>query len=113
MAAGEWGGTEGDYVVIRDLMLVEAFTALFDLAWSAALPVPDAASTSESDRRLLALLARGLQGRGDRALPRLGRAHGAAPGGRADGRARGRHPLPARGSPPTAGPARGEAPSRR
>jgi DNA-binding CsgD family transcriptional regulator len=59
MAAGVWGGTEGDYVIIRDLMLVEAFTALFDLAWSTGLPVPDAASTSESDRRLLALLARG------------------------------------------------------
>ena len=53
------GGAEGDYVIIRDLMLVEAFTALFDLAWSTGLPVPDAASTSESDRRLLALLARG------------------------------------------------------
>jgi DNA-binding CsgD family transcriptional regulator len=59
MAADVWGGTEGDYVIIRDLMLVEAFTALFDLAWSTGLPVPDAASTSESDRRLLALLARG------------------------------------------------------
>ena len=59
MAAGVWGVAEGDYVIIRDLMLVEAFTALFDLAWSTGLPVPDAASTSESDRRLLALLSRG------------------------------------------------------
>ena len=42
MAAGVWGAAEGDYVIIRDLMLVEAFTALFDLAWSAGLPVPDA-----------------------------------------------------------------------
>jgi DNA-binding NarL/FixJ family response regulator len=59
MAAGEWGAAEGDYVVIRDLMLVEAFTAVFDLAWAAALPAPDALTTSESDRRLLALLSRG------------------------------------------------------
>lgn len=59
MAAGVWGVADGDYVIIRDLMLVEAFTALFDLAWSTGLPVPDAASTSESDRRLLALLSRG------------------------------------------------------
>jgi DNA-binding CsgD family transcriptional regulator len=59
IAAGVWDVVDGDYVIIRDLMLVEAFTALFDLAWSTGLPVPDAASTSESDRRLLALLARG------------------------------------------------------
>jgi DNA-binding CsgD family transcriptional regulator len=59
MAAGVWGSADGGYVIIRDLMLVEAFTAVFELAWSAALPVPDAASTSESDRRLLVLLSRG------------------------------------------------------
>lgn len=59
LAAAAWGSADGDYVVIRDAMLVEAFTALFDLAWAGALPVPDAGATSESDRRLLALLARG------------------------------------------------------
>ena len=107
MAAGVWGGAEGDYVIIRDLMLVEAFTALFDLAWSTGLPVPDAASTSESDRRLLALLARGYKdeaiarylGWGVRTVRRRVSALMDALGGR--------HPLPARGRRPAAGPARG------
>jgi hypothetical protein len=61
LAVAEWGAAEADYVVIRDQMLVSAFTTLFDLAWTAALPVPDTTVETDADRRLLTLLAGGFK----------------------------------------------------
>ena len=61
LAAAEWCSAEADYVLIRDPMLMEAFTTMFDLAWSAALPVPDPAVETDTDRRLLTLLAGGFK----------------------------------------------------
>lgn len=44
----EWGQTGGDYVVLRDPMVVAAFIALFDRLWSAAAPVGHTEDTSSS-----------------------------------------------------------------
>lgn len=61
VAVADWGSSDADYVLIRDPMIVEAFASLFDLAWSGALPVPEAAEETDDDRRLLMLLAGGFK----------------------------------------------------
>ena len=62
MAAVEWGAPTPDYVVIRNAMLVQAFTTMFDQAWQAALPVHHGADTlADEDRELLRLLDRGFK----------------------------------------------------
>ena len=61
LAVATWRDAVADFVVIRDEMLVSAFTTMFDLAWSVALPVPDASEETDSDRRLLTLLAGGFK----------------------------------------------------
>ncbi|MGZ4635082.1 response regulator transcription factor [Oryzihumus sp.] len=61
LAVASWHDPTSDFVVIRDEMLVSAFTTMFDLAWSVALPVPDASVETDADRRLLTLLAGGLK----------------------------------------------------
>ncbi|WP_137122143.1 hypothetical protein [Segeticoccus rhizosphaerae] len=61
MAAVEWGAPTGGYVVIRDAMLVQAFSTVFDQAWRLALPVHDGSDASADDRRLLGMLGSGFK----------------------------------------------------
>lgn len=60
MAVEEWGDAASNYVLIRDPMLVAAFTRLFDQAYAAGLPVPGL-DPDDGDRRLLRLLGTGLK----------------------------------------------------
>ena len=59
LAVAVWRSTESDHVIIRDPMLIAAFTALFDYAWDLALPMPGVRSDTAEDRQLLTLLASG------------------------------------------------------
>lgn len=59
-AVAQWRVPTADYLLIRDPMLVEAFTTVFDLAWAQALPLP-ATDGPDTDQRLLTLLASGMQ----------------------------------------------------
>ncbi|AKT50363.1 helix-turn-helix domain-containing protein [Arsenicicoccus sp. oral taxon 190] len=59
LATAEWGALDVDYVKIRDPMLVQAFTHLFDLAWAQGIVPPDQATDGADERRLLTLLAAG------------------------------------------------------
>jgi DNA-binding CsgD family transcriptional regulator len=61
LACSEWGVVTDDLVAIRSRLLVQTFTAIFDGAWRAGLPVPLTASDHETNERLLALLASGLK----------------------------------------------------
>ena len=61
VAVETWGSPESDYVVIRDPMLIAAFSTLFDLAWEASYPFPSARAESADDGPLLDLLSRGLK----------------------------------------------------
>ncbi|HET8599250.1 MAG TPA: hypothetical protein VFL99_02915 [Segeticoccus sp.] len=60
VASEAWATTNGDYVVVRDPMVVAAFSALFDRLWAAALPLPDEDDTG-ADLRLLELMALGFK----------------------------------------------------
>ena len=61
VAVAEWGDVNGDYVMVRDPMLIAAFTQLFDRAFERALPVvPDEAQDDE-ELRLVKLLGLGLK----------------------------------------------------
>jgi hypothetical protein len=61
MAVAEWGNPASDYVLVRDPMLVSAFTALFDKVYERALPVPQDDTSTDDDLRLLRLMALGLK----------------------------------------------------
>lgn len=61
MAAVEWGVPTSDYVVIRDALLLAAFTTVFEQAWELALPVPGQQQRRNADGQLLALLAKGFK----------------------------------------------------
>ncbi len=61
LSCTEWGVITNDLVAIRSRLLVQMFVATFDEAWRVGLPVPATAGDSESDSRLLALLASGLK----------------------------------------------------
>lgn len=61
MAVAEWGNASADYVLIREPMIVAAFTTLFDRAFERALPVARDTDASGSDLRLLRLLGLGLK----------------------------------------------------
>ena len=61
MAVSEWGNAAADYVLIREPMIVAAFTALFDRAFDRALPVAGDEEGVRSDQRLLRLLGLGLK----------------------------------------------------
>ena len=61
MAVSEWGNAAADYVLIREPMIVAAFTALFDRAFDRALPVAGDEERVSSDQRLLRLLGLGLK----------------------------------------------------
>jgi len=61
LAVDQWRSTESDHVIIRDPMLIGAFTAMFDYAWELALPMPGIRSDIAEDEQLLTLLASGFK----------------------------------------------------
>jgi DNA-binding CsgD family transcriptional regulator len=56
-----WGEMSSGYVMTRERIVVEAYTAYFDLAWERALPVPVAPEDEDADERLVKLLGMGLK----------------------------------------------------
>lgn len=64
LATTQWGRSDGDWVVLRDPMVVAAFVELFDRLWDTAAAAPEG---SES-RELLALMEQGLK---DEAIARV------------------------------------------
>jgi len=63
VAVAEWGNAAADYVLIRDPMLIAAFTALFDRSFDRGLPVAPAMGddAGDPDLRLVRLLGLGLK----------------------------------------------------
>ena len=61
LAMAEWGSAESDHIVIRNPMLIAAFTTMFDYAWDLAHPMPGARTDIARDRQLLTLLASGIK----------------------------------------------------
>lgn len=61
LAMAEWGSVESDHIVIRNPMLIAAFTTMFDNAWDLAQPMPGARRDLALDRQLLVLLASGVK----------------------------------------------------
>jgi hypothetical protein len=61
LASATWGDPSGGFVLVREPMAVQAFGALFDLAYGAGLPLPVAVAAGSQDARLLALMGRGLK----------------------------------------------------
>jgi len=61
LAIAEWHSTESERVIIRNPMLIAAFTAMFDYAWELALPMPGVRPDVDEDRQLLTLLATGFK----------------------------------------------------
>ncbi len=62
LAVARWGDASASYLLVRHPMLVAAFTALFDAAYEAALPMPRSRPADEgADDRLLALLDAGVK----------------------------------------------------
>lgn len=64
LATTQWGRTDGDWVILRDPMVVAAFVELFDRLWTAAAPAPTSADTDG----LLELMRQGLK---DEAIARV------------------------------------------
>lgn len=60
MAVADWGEAGSNYVLIRDPMLVQTFTELFERVFEQALPVSDAGAAAE-DLELLRMLGSGLK----------------------------------------------------
>ena len=61
LAVAEWRSTESDHIIVRNPMLIAAFTAIFDYAWELAVPMPGARRDIAQDRQLLTLLASGFK----------------------------------------------------
>ncbi|HEX5427939.1 MAG TPA: hypothetical protein VFX00_06430 [Pedococcus sp.] len=64
MAVATWGDAATDYVLIREPMIVAAFTALFERSFERALPVAGEQAEGDAatgDLQLLRLLGRGLK----------------------------------------------------
>lgn len=61
VAVSEWGNPDSDYVMVRDPMLIAAFTQLFDRAFDLALPVVPHDDQDDEDLRLVKLLGLGLK----------------------------------------------------
>lgn len=61
VAVSEWGNVHSDYVMVRDPMLIAAFTQLFDRAFERALPVAPDDGQDDDDQRLVKLLGLGLK----------------------------------------------------
>lgn len=64
LATTQWGRDDGDWVVLRDPMVVAAFIELFDRLWSTAAPAPEGSDTDD----LLGLMRQGLK---DEAIARV------------------------------------------
>lgn len=64
LATTQWGRSDGDWVVLRDPMVVAAFVELFDRLWAAATPAPDGVDTDG----MLDLMRQGLK---DEAIARV------------------------------------------
>ena len=61
MAAQAWGDAGAGHVLVREPMLVQAFTHLFDLVFERGLSVPTEQQDAGGDPELLRLLSRGLK----------------------------------------------------
>ncbi len=61
IATETWADVQSGYVLIRNPMLVAAFTALFEAAYGAGLPVQHAGTDRDADLQLLELLALGMK----------------------------------------------------
>lgn len=61
IATETWADVSSGYVLIRNPMLVAAFTALFEAAYGAGLPVRRQDQAADADVQLLELLALGLK----------------------------------------------------
>ncbi len=61
VSLARWGEPASGYVMTREPIVVEAFTAYFDLAWSRALPVPASQQDRDLEAGLLELLGMGLK----------------------------------------------------
>jgi DNA-binding CsgD family transcriptional regulator len=61
VASAVWGDPAADYVLIRDPMLVAAFTALFDRSFLRALPMAPEGAPDPAEGQLMRLLALGLK----------------------------------------------------
>lgn len=61
LAVAEWRSTESDHIIVRNPMLIAAFTAIFDYAWELAVPMPGVRRDIAQDRQLLTLLASGFK----------------------------------------------------
>lgn len=64
LATTQWGQSDGEWVVLRDRMVVAAFAELFDRLWTSAAPAP----TGVDDDGLLDLMRQGLK---DEAIARV------------------------------------------
>jgi len=61
LAVADWRSIESDHIIVRNPMLIAAFTAIFDYAWELALPMPGVRRDIGRDRQLLTLLASGFK----------------------------------------------------
>jgi hypothetical protein len=61
VAVADWGNVHAEYVIVRDPMLIAAFTHLFEQAFERALPVVPDQERDDGDLRLLKLLGLGLK----------------------------------------------------
>ncbi|WP_406832561.1 hypothetical protein ABEG17_07005 [Pedococcus sp. KACC 23699] len=61
VAVAEWGNPAADYVLIRDPMVIAAFTTLFDRCFARALPITHESHGSADDAELVRLLELGLK----------------------------------------------------
>ncbi len=61
VAVAEWGNPAADYVLIRDPMVIAAFTALFDRSFARALPIAQEPLGTDDDAELARLLELGLK----------------------------------------------------
>lgn len=59
LAVEEWGNPRSPYVLVREPMLVALFTAYFDAAYAAGLPMPSGRDADGDDRRLIRALSTG------------------------------------------------------
>ena len=59
LAVTDWRSTGSDHVIIRNPMLIAAFTAMFDYAWDLALPMPGVVLDVAEERQLMMLLGSG------------------------------------------------------
>ncbi|KQU68031.1 hypothetical protein [Phycicoccus sp. Root101] len=61
VAVAEWANPAADYVLIRDPMVIAAFTALFDRSFARALPIASDGPGNDDDAELVRLLELGLK----------------------------------------------------